>query len=444
MELHIRFCTSADGTRIAYATLGDGPPLVVVFGWGGSMEHDWEHPDSQACLESLSRGRLYVGFDHRGIGASQRDVDDVSLKAQVADVEALVDHIGLERFDLFGGIGGAPVSVAYAVEHPERVSRLVLWTPYPCGEEIARPEAVRSLVGLVRGNWSLARRAIANVILPSGPSELQRWWSNVLRQSVSPEVAAKYVEFQFTVDVRSHLPQVKAPTLVVHRRGDRNVPIAAGRAAAALIPDARFLALKGDAAHGFFGDISYVETITQFLDEPEGEEATATPELPEGMAVLLFADIVESTALTEELGDAAFRAKARELDASLRSIIGESGGTPVEGKVLGDGVLAVFTSARQAIECALRCNAASGSVGLQLHLGIHAGDVIREGNNVYGGAVNIAARIAGASAPREVLVSDTVRSLARTSAGVAFDDRGEQELKGVADPQRLYAVRGGG
>jgi len=112
--------------------------------------------------------------------------------------------------------------------------------------------------------------------------------------------------------------------------------------------------------------------------------------------------------------------------------------------VLGDGVLAVFTSARQAIECALRCDAASQPLGLQLHLGIHAGDVIREGNNVYGGAVNIAARISALSAPGEVLVSETVRSLARTSAGVRFEDRGEHELKGVADPQRLFAVRGGG
>ncbi len=152
---------------------------------------------------------------------------------------------------------------------------------------------------------------------------------------------------------------------------------------------------------------------------------------------------MDSTGLTEEMGDAAFREKARELDASLRAIIGESGGTPVEGKVLGDGVLAVFTSARQAIECALRCNDAGDSVDLRLHLGIHAGDVIREGNNVYGGAVNIAARIAGASAPGEVLVSDTVRGLARTSAGVGFEDRGEQTLKGIAEPQRLFAVRGG-
>ena len=159
------------------------------------------------------------------------------------------------------------------------------------------------------------------------------------------------------------------------------------------------------------------------------------------MAVILFADIADSTALTEQLGDAAFREKARELDTSLRAIIGESGGTPVEGKLVGDGLMAVFTSARQAIDCALHCDAAGESVGLQLHLGIHAGDVIREGNNVYGGAVNIAARIATASAPGELLVSDIVRGLARTSAGVSFDDRGEHELKGVAEPQRLYAVR---
>jgi class 3 adenylate cyclase len=188
--------------------------------------------------------------------------------------------------------------------------------------------------------------------------------------------------------------------------------------------------------------------VLRAIDEFLGEGEPAATELPEGMAVILFADIAESTALTERMGDAAFRSKARELDVALRSVIRECAGTPVEGKVLGDGVLAVFTSARQAIECALRCNAASQPVGLQLHLGIHAGDVIREEDpdgraNVYGGAVNIAARIAAASAPGEVLVSDTVRGLARTSAGVTFDDRGEQTLKGVADPQRLFAVREG-
>jgi len=151
-------------------------------------------------------------------------------------------------------------------------------------------------------------------------------------------------------------------------------------------------------------------------------------------------DIADSTGLTERLGDAAFRAKARELDGALRGVIREEAGTAIEGKLLGDGVLAVFTSARQAIEAALACAGAGDEAGLPLHLGLHAGDVIREDNNVYGGAVNIAARISGLSAPAEVLVSETVRSLARTSTGVRFEDRGEQALKGVGEAVRVWAV----
>jgi class 3 adenylate cyclase len=159
------------------------------------------------------------------------------------------------------------------------------------------------------------------------------------------------------------------------------------------------------------------------------------------MTAILFADIVDSTALTETLGDAAFREKARDLDATLRAVIRDNAGTPIEGKLLGDGVLATFASARQAIEAALACARSGDDAGLPLHLGLHAGDVIREDNNVFGGAVNIAARISAESAPGEVLVSDTVRALARTSAGVHFEDRGEQALKGVSDAVRVWRVR---
>jgi adenylate cyclase len=128
----------------------------------------------------------------------------------------------------------------------------------------------------------------------------------------------------------------------------------------------------------------------------------------------------------------------------MRTIIRQCGGAPVEGMLLGDGVLAVFGSARDAIDAAIRCSDAGDDVALQLHLGIHAGDVIREGDNVYGGTVNIASRIAGLSDPNEILVSDTVRGLARTSAGVTFEDCGERALKGIAEPVRVFAVRGRG
>jgi class 3 adenylate cyclase len=276
----------------------------------------------------------------------------------------------------------------------------------------------------------------------SQPDEARRW-AAYLRESVTQEALQAAMREAEDFDVSDMLGKVKAPTLVMHPSRAPYPSVDTARGLASGIPDARLVVLEDTTILPWAGDMeAAVRAIDDFLGK--GEEAPAPAELPEGMAVLLFADIAESTALTEQLGDAAFRAKARELDMSLRSVIKDSGGTPVEGKVLGDGVLAVFTSARQAIDCALRCEAAGQPLGLRLHLGIHAGDVIREGNNVYGGAVNIAARIAAASEPGEVLVSDTLRGLARTSAGVTFDDRGEHTLKGVGEPQRLFAVRGGG
>jgi class 3 adenylate cyclase len=196
--------------------------------------------------------------------------------------------------------------------------------------------------------------------------------------------------------------------------------------------------VSGPEAAPPFYDPQANRAIDEFLRE--GESGTAATNLHHGTAVILFADIVDSTALTERLGDATFRDKARDLDAALRTVIRNHAGTPIEGKLLGDGVLAVFTSARQAIEAALACGTSGASAGLPLHLGLHAGDVIREENNVYGGAVNIASRIAGLSAAGEVLVSETVRSLARTSAGARFEDRGEQALKGVGEAVRVWAV----
>ena len=162
--------------------------------------------------------------------------------------------------------------------------------------------------------------------------------------------------------------------------------------------------------------------------------------LPEGTVTIMFADIADSTGLTERLGDAAFRSLARMLDGTARAIIAERGGVPVEGKLLGDGLMAVFTSARQAIDCAVRINAAADETQFGLHLGLHAGDVIREDGNVFGGAVNIAARVAALASPGEVLVSETVRSLARTSTNVTFESRGPHALKGVEDPHSLYVI----
>jgi class 3 adenylate cyclase len=446
MEAQIRFCTSADGTRIGYATLGEGPPLVLVPPWGGDIGRDWENPDCRPALEGVSRGRLYVAFDRRGVGASQREVDAFLLEAQVADVAAVVDHLGLERFDLWGSLDGAAISVAYAVENPGRVLRLVLWSPYPCGVEIVRPGAVRGLVELIRGNWGLARRAIAAVVFPSGPTELQGWFSESLRRCLSSEVAAKCIEFYATVDVRDLLPRVKAPTLVLHRRGNRDAPISAAMAVAALVPDARFSALEGDIDHPFLGDVSYVETVTQFLDEGRSEEQIARPSAASTLVTILFTDVEGSTALTQRLGDSKAQEVVRTHNRIVRDALKAHGGSEI--KHTGDGIMASFASASRALECAvdiqrtLAQHNESAEEPIRVRVGLNAGEPIAEEEDLFGTAVQLAARICAQAESGEILAPIVVRELA-AGKGFLFADRGDMVLRGFEDPVRLYEVRWG-
>ena len=442
MEPRIQYAKTSDGVSIAYSTLGEGMPLVHMPVGTMHVQLEWEVPDYRRWYERLAEARKVVRYDYRETGLSDHDVAGSSQDTLGLDLDAVVGRLELEKFALFGSGTSGPMAIAYAARHPERVSHLILANTVARASDLLQSPQTQGVLALIDKDWELFTETLAHVAYGWSGEQAHRI-AAIMRESVAPETYLALVEMFTGLDVTALLPQVNSPTLVLHRRHNPLIDVATARGLASRIPDARLALLEGAEQALWLGDTEAVlDAINEFLGE--GEEAAATPELPEGMTAILFADIAESTALTEQLGDTAFRAKARELDTSLRAIIRECSGTPVEGKLVGDGVLAVFTSARQAIECALRCDAASQPLGLRLHLGIHAGDVIREGNNVYGGAVNIAARIAGVSAPGEVLVSDTVRGLARTSAGVSFDDRGEHVLKGVADPQRLFAVRGGG
>ena len=436
MEQQIHFCTTSDGVRIAYATAGHGPPLVMIFPWVGHLQFEWDHPSSRLFFEGLARQRLLVRFDKRGTGLSDRNVEDLSLEGRLRDLDAVLDALSLDGFALMGASESGPAVLTYAAHHPDRVSRIVIYGsfhrwPYP-------PGAVDPLLALIRAHWGAGSAALSALFVPSGDPGEVTWFSELQRVSASPETAASIMQVNTTLDVTSSLKDIAVPTLIVHRREDQVVPFEIAREMAALIPGARLHSLEGNNHMPWFGDSeAVVSAINQFLGE---DEPVAAPPVPSGMTAILFADIVDSTALTERLGDAAFRDKARDLDAALRAIIRDHEGTPIAGKLLGDGVLATFASARQAMEAALACGRAGDDAGLPLHLGLHAGDVIREEGNVFGGAVNIASRISGLSAPGEVLVSDTVRSLARTSAGVTFEDAGERVLKGVSEPVRVWRV----
>jgi class 3 adenylate cyclase len=445
----IRYCTTSDGASIAYYTMGEGHPLLVT-------SSVWSHLRWQAAFrefhrsrsgQGLGRGLQVVRYDTRGTGLSDRQTLDFSMEARLLDIEAVVQRLDLKRFAIFGMAHSVPAAVAYAAEHPECVSHLILLGGYARGGEYMEVLGDR----LMRDEeWERFTLNVANWALDYSDIGAARWVASVMRESMTPESYRAFVEAMDAVDVTALLPRVAAPTLVMYRPQTANTSLREwSRELAAKIPDARYVEVtKRDGA-------GWTEEQTRIVEEFLGVEQEATAEasvLPTGTAtqtgvtqtgtaVIFFADIVDSTALTERLGDATFRDKARDLDGSLRRIIREHSGTPIEGKLLGDGVLATFASARQAIEAALACGRAGDEGGLALHLGLHAGDVIREENNVFGGAVNVAARISGLSAPGEVLVSDIVRGLARTSAGVAFEDRGEQALKGVGEAVRVWAVR---
>ena len=435
MEPRFRFCTSADGTRIAYAVYGSGPPLLYANNFALSMNELFTLTEARAFIDALTEHTRVVILDPRGAGASDRVVDDLSHEAAADDIAAVADAAGLRDFALFAHVTTAACA-RYAIENPERVGRLIFWLPYLGIGSYRDREWPKSF----RDDWSYARRVWAGRIHPQGPVSLQRATSRAIKNTVSAEVAARYFELP-EVDLDALLPAVAAPTLVLARESRSRratIPIAG------LLPDSLLRFVGGDALTPFPRHEPIVDAIVEFMGIKSESGVGIGEDSPSGTAIILFADIVDSTALTERMGDDAFRGKARELDEALRSIIREADGTPVEGKLVGDGVLSVFTSAKNAIDAAMRFGKAGEAVGLGLHLGIHAGDVIREEGNVFGGAVNIAARISGESEAGEVLVSQTVRDLARTSAGVSFDHRGERVLRGIEDPQHLFAVRGGG
>jgi class 3 adenylate cyclase len=385
--------------------------------------------------EEFARLFTLATFDHRGTGDSQRSVDDVSMAAQIDDMTAVVEALGYGRFNLVGHGHGGAVAATYAARHPDRVERLVLTSTCPRYEGIIHPQAVDSFMQLIETDWLMALRALLEETSWKYASfETRREAYRELGRALAPSDTAKYIRFTSGLDISEELPRIAAPTLVLQGSAPRRV-IDGARETAALIPDARFVQVHEDSDDA--ETRVHLALIKEFLG---AVPQTNSGEGAHGTAVILFADIAESTALTERMGDERFRAAARSLETSARAAIEEASGTALDGKLLGDGVMAVFSSASHAIGAALECVRISEHGELRLHLGIHAGDVIREPGNVYGGAVNIAARVADASEPGEVLVSSTVRELARTSSDVIFEDRGERHLKGVGEPVRVFAA----
>jgi pimeloyl-ACP methyl ester carboxylesterase len=253
IKQQIQYCTSTDGTRIAYAVVGNGPPLVRVLGWFTHLEYEWNHPVNRVSIDAYAALCKLVRFDARGMGLSEHRVSDFSLEAQVADLEAVVDDLRLERFALNGISQGGPVAITYAVRHPERVSHLILYGTFDhwwyMDTEEGRQE-MAALVTLIRQGWSsdapAHRQFFTGMFLPDATEvEYIQWFNELQRISTSAENAAALALSLPDIDVGHLLPKVKVPTLVIHRRGDRAVPFEMGKKLAMEIPGAQFLPVEG-------------------------------------------------------------------------------------------------------------------------------------------------------------------------------------------------------
>lgn len=291
MKQQIRFCTARDGVRIAYATAGEGLPLVRVNNWFTHLELDWANPVWRHWWETLADRRMLVRYDPRGSGLSDRDAADVSLDALVSDLEAVVDALGLSRFPLIGLCQGGAIAVAYAARHPERVSRLVLYDSYlygafvnDAGENLAGQ--ARTLAELIELGWGRKagafREMFAGLLMPEAGEREQKAIGELQRCSASPVMARRLWDEFNAFDVRAEAAKVAAPALVFHVRGDAMVPFEAGRRLAAALPKARFVPLEGRNHILRSDDLAwsvFKRELNDFLGLDEQTEPAAAGEL---------------------------------------------------------------------------------------------------------------------------------------------------------------------
>ena len=443
MEPQIQYAKTKDGVSIAFSTLGKGRALVLMTPWPFChLEAEWRVPTYRLWHERMAEKTRLVRFDARGSGLSQRDVDDLSLNARVLDLEAVADHLALETLDLMGYGGAGHVAVTYAVRHPDRVAHLILYSSYARSSEIREIPQLQGLLALLNSDWEMFTETIAHVFFGWSAGEPARQFAAFLRECATPEQVRAAFAAGAASDVSDLLPQVSTPTMVLRAREGMFPGAEITRSLASAIPNASVTTVDG--AWLTSDDIveAVVRTFHQFLGE--GEKATPEPSDVGAVHTILFTDVEGSTALTQRLGDAKARELLREHERMVRDALKAHGGSEV--KTMGDGFMASFSSATKALECAIAMQRAlaehneSAEEPIMVRIGLNAGEPIAEDEDLFGTAVNEAARITAAAKGGEILVSNVVRELAK-GKDFLFADVGERQLRGFDEPVRLYEVR---
>jgi pimeloyl-ACP methyl ester carboxylesterase len=436
-----RYARSGD-VSIAYQVVGDhGPDLVVVPGWISHLEYMWEEALFGAFLRRLASFARLILLDRRGTGLSDRVGDLPSIEDRMDDVRAVMDAAGSTSAALFGISEGGPMCITFAATYPERTSALVLYgtlarftaaPDYPLG---LPPEALVTFTDRMFRGWGTGVSARGFAPSRADDEAFRASWARLERLAVSPAGIRSILRMTAATDVRHVLPAVRVPTLVLHREGDRPVPIALGRYLADHIPGSRFVALPGIDHAPSAGDVeALVGEVEEFVTGVRHE-----PELDRVLATVLFTDIVGSTERAAAIGDRRWRELLDAHHALVRRELERFRGREID--TAGDGFLASFDGPARAIRCASAVVDGARPLGLTIRAGLHTGECEVMGDKLGGIAVHVGARVMATAQPGEVLVSSTVKDLV-AGAGIAFESRGAHAFKGVPGEWALYRVAG--
>ncbi|MFL5959965.1 MAG: adenylate/guanylate cyclase domain-containing protein [Gaiellaceae bacterium] len=441
MHSETRYAKSG-GINIAYQVLGDGPiDLVAIPIWLSHLEAAWDEPSLARFYRRLASFSRLILFDKRGTGLSDRvpDAELPTLEERMDDVRAVMSAAGCERAALFGMYDGATMAALFAATYPERTSALATFSMFakrmhapdhPWGVTVERRQR---LLDAIEQGWGGAVRIEDIAPSVAHDDRFRRWWAGYLRLAGSPGAALAMARMNSEIDIRSILPAIRVPTLVLHRTGDRRVEIGEARYIASMIPDARLVELPGEDHLPWVGDADAVldeveEFVTGGLGRFESDRRLAT---------LVFTDIAGSTERAVALGDRRWGTLLGQHNVVARRQMERFGGRTIDSA--GDGIFATFDGPARAIRGACATRDALQGLGLDVRAGVHTGEVEIMGANLGGIAVHIGSRVMSQAGAGEVLVSSTVKELV-VGSGIAFDDRGPHELKGVPGEWRLFAV----
>ncbi len=451
MTPEIRWARTIDGASIAYHDVGDGPvTLVLMNGWISHLEVYWDQPRYARFLRRFAKNMRVLTFDKRGVGMSERISRAPDLESRMDDIRAVMDAAGVERAAIFGWGTGAPcLALFFAATYPERTVAVITdgnilekaAPGYPWGstEEVHEQWKARLLEhwGTEAGSMDMVRVAFGTEPgqAPTEDPQFMSWLARFARFSATPTGYTAFVDMWRETDIRDVLSAVHVPTAVLYKTlttdwGSK----AQAEYLSRRVPGAQVVPVEGSAPVLWIEEPEpLVTAIERFLRTVKTEEE----DLDRVLATVLFTDIVDSTKTAARLGDHAWKELVERHHATVRALLARYRGAELD--TAGDGFYASFDGPARAVRCAQATVRAMRHAGLEIRAGLHTGEVQFIDGKPGGIAVAIGARIAGAANPSEVLVSQTVKDVV-VGSGLAFDDRGERELKGVPGRWRLYAA----